>query len=266
VPFGFRGLACQDGARVQQRLPRLLDDTILFAHRGARAHAPENTIAAFELALEMGATGLESDVWLTRDGVPVLIHDGELGRRLRKRKIADMRREELPPHIPTLDELIDACGTDYELSLDLKSAQAGQPVINVVGARSADLLRRTWLCHPDLSVLAALRPSNPRVKLVHSTRITRLVDGAERHAARLADADIDCVNMRKDDWNGGLVALFHRFERAVFAWDLQFEHELRAAIRMGCDGMFSDWVDLMTTVYRDELESPETEQAGSDTN
>ena len=47
-----------------------------FAHRGARAHAPENTLAAFSLALEMGATALESDVWLTADGVAVLDHDG----------------------------------------------------------------------------------------------------------------------------------------------------------------------------------------------
>ena len=49
---------------------------LLFAHRGASANAPENTIAAFELALGLGATGLESDVWLTADGVAVLDHDG----------------------------------------------------------------------------------------------------------------------------------------------------------------------------------------------
>ena len=50
-----------------------------FAHRGARAHAPENTLEAFRLALRLGATGLESDVWLTADGVAVLDHDGAVG-------------------------------------------------------------------------------------------------------------------------------------------------------------------------------------------
>ena len=50
---------------VQQRLPSLLDRPIMFAHRGARAHAPENTLEAFALGLRLGATGLESDVWLT---------------------------------------------------------------------------------------------------------------------------------------------------------------------------------------------------------
>ena len=169
---------------MQQRLPTLLDSAITFAHRGARAHAPENTIAAFQLALEWGARGLESDVWITRDGVAVLEHDGILGRRPRRRRIADMRRDELPAHIPSLADLIDACGTDYHLSLDLKAAQAGQIVIDTIGGRSADMVRRTWLCHPDLAVLAALRPSHREVKLVHSTRLNRLVDGPERHAAR----------------------------------------------------------------------------------
>ena len=61
---------------MQQRLPSLLDHPIAFAHRGARAHAPENTIEAFKLGLRLGATGLESDVWLTADGIPVLDHDG----------------------------------------------------------------------------------------------------------------------------------------------------------------------------------------------
>src|SRR6476619_1442690 len=67
---------------VQQRLPSLLDDPIAFGHRGARAHAQENTLESFALALRLGATGLESDVWLTTDGVPVLDHDGVVRRRM----------------------------------------------------------------------------------------------------------------------------------------------------------------------------------------
>src|SRR6185436_7833703 len=55
--------------------PSLLDPPIGFAHRGARAHAPENTLDAFALALRLGATGLETDLWLTADGIPVLDHD-----------------------------------------------------------------------------------------------------------------------------------------------------------------------------------------------
>ena len=90
---------------MQQRLTALRDPPIAFAHRGARAHARENTLAAFQLALRLGATGLESDVWLTADGVPVLDHDGVVRAGLRTRPIGTLARAELPPHIPSLAEL-----------------------------------------------------------------------------------------------------------------------------------------------------------------
>src|ERR1700730_7938211 len=96
----------------------LLRPPIGFAHRGARAHAPENTLPAFQLALRLGATGLESDVWLPAAGAAVLDHDGQIGL-LRKRPIATFNRSQLPSHIPTLAELYAACGADFELSLDI---------------------------------------------------------------------------------------------------------------------------------------------------
>lgn len=237
---------------MQQRLPSLLAAPITFAHRGARADAPENTIAAFQLALERGAAGLESDVWLTRDGVAVLEHDGVIGKR-RKRRIAELGRDELPPHIPSLSDLLDACGTGYHLSLDVKDPRSGEVVIETIAARSPELLERTWLCHPDVEYLQALRPRDGTVRLVNSTRLARMTEGPERRAARLAAAGIDGVNLHRQDWNGGLVALFHRFARTAFAWDLQFEHELRPAIRMGIDGVYCDYVERMVAAFEAEI-------------
>ena len=237
---------------MQQRLPSLLDVPITFAHRGARSFAPENTIAAFQTALDRGVSGLESDVWVTADGVPVLVHDGVLGK-VRKRRIADLRRSELPAHIPALADLIAVCGIGYELSLDLKDDHAGSAVLDVVATAAPDLMGRTWLCHPDVDVLIALRPRDGDVKLMNSTRLQRLTEGPERRAARLAEFAIDGINLRKDDWNGGLVALFHRFDRVAFAWDLQFDHELRPAFRMGIDGVYSDHVDRMLAAFAAEL-------------
>lgn len=241
----------------QQRLPSLLDPPVMFAHRGARAHAPENTIEAFELALKLGATGLESDVWLTADGEVVLDHDGEVKRgRLRKVPIGRLRRDELPEHIPTLSELLVTCGTDVHLSLDLKAPDTGEAVIEVLQRDAPDLLERTWLCHPDVEALVALRAVDDRIRLVNSTRLAKLTDGPERRAARLADQGIDGINLRNLDWNGGLVALFHRFERTAFSWDLQFEHHLRPAYRMGMDAVYSDHVDRMYEAFRAELGTP----------
>jgi len=101
--------------------------TVLFAHRGARAHERENTLPAFELAVRLGATGLESDVWVTADGVAVLDHDGVVGGRLRRRPIAAVDRSELPDHIPSLEDLYRTVGVDLPLSLDVKDAAAFEP-------------------------------------------------------------------------------------------------------------------------------------------
>nr|WP_085991969.1 glycerophosphodiester phosphodiesterase [Oceanobacillus senegalensis] len=54
--------------------------TTVFAHRGASKYAPENTLPAFELAYEMGAEGIETDVQLTKDNIPILIHDENIKR------------------------------------------------------------------------------------------------------------------------------------------------------------------------------------------
>ena len=230
---------------MQQRLPSRLGTPIGFAHRGARAHARENTVEAFALALKLGATGLESDVWLTSDGVAVLDHDGVVRHGRRKRTIGIVPRDELPEHVPTLAELFVTCGTDFHLSLDLKQDGIGDAVIAVVRDHAPDLLERLWLCHPKVDELAALRGADAAVKLVNSTRVAHMRNGAERRAASLAELGIDAVNLHHTEWSGGLVALFHRFDRTAFAWDLQFEHTLRPIIRMGIDGVFSDHVDVM---------------------
>lgn len=241
---------------MQQRLPSLLDAPLAFAHRGARAHAPDNTIESFELALRLGANGLESDVWLTADGVAVLDHDGSFGPRWRRRSIARLDRRDLPPHVPSLDELLDACGSDYHLSLDLKDAAAAPAVLEVLGRRAPDLVERTWLCHPDRRVLADVQQRSSAVRLIESTRLRHLSEGPERRAATLAAAGIHGINLHHTDWNGGLVTLFHRFGLVAFGWDLQFEHVLRAGLRMGLDAVYSDHVDVMVDAYRAEIGRP----------
>jgi glycerophosphoryl diester phosphodiesterase len=69
---------------------------LIIAHRGASAYAPENTLAAIRLAVELGSDGVEIDVQLARDGVPVVIHDETLMRYVRrKERIADLTSREL---------------------------------------------------------------------------------------------------------------------------------------------------------------------------
>ena len=219
---------------------------IAFAHRGARAHAPENTIEAFQLARRLGATGLESDVWVTADGVAVLDHDGIVKTALRRREIRDVRRGQLPSHVPTLAELYESCGTDYELSLDLKDPAALDAVL--FDARAFGAADRLWLCDHQWERLAGWRTKAKDLRLVDSTRLKRLKEGPERHAANLSASGIDAINMHYSDWTGGLTTLFHRFDLFTFGWDAQHERILRDLVSWQIDGVYCDDVEQMMAV------------------
>jgi glycerophosphoryl diester phosphodiesterase len=227
------------------RVPATVQPPYAFAHRGASAHAPENTLEAFTLALRLGATGVESDVWLTADGEAVLDHDGVVGGRLRRQAIRTRSRAELPPHIPTLADLYAACGTDLQVSLDVKDTEAFDAVIAVARAAGGDALPRLWLCHPRWEQLVEWRGRCDEVRLVDSTRLDRLKGGPERRAATLAAKGIDAVNMHHLDWTGGLTTLFHRFGVLAFGWDAQSPRVLGELIDAGIDGVYSDHVDRM---------------------
>ncbi len=229
----------------------LLRPPLAFAHRGARAHAPENTLDSFKLGLKLGATGLESDVWLTKDGEAVLDHDGVIRSGLRRRAIADLNRAQLPPHIPALSELYDACGSDFALSLDVKDPAALDATL--AAANAAGAAEQLWLCHHDWRLVETWRTRSDAVKLVDSTRLRRIAEGPERRAATLADVGIDALNMHWTDWNSGLVTLLHRFERVTFAWDAQQPRALALTFAYGIDGVYSDHVDRLVSALEDQI-------------
>lgn len=226
---------------------------VLFAHRGARAHAPDNTIESFALAVKLGATGLETDAWSTSDGQVVLDHDG-LARRLPRRAISATPRSELKSHIPTLDELFEQIGTELPLSIDVKDEDVFAPLLDVV--RRYDATDNVWLCHPDIDVLQRWRDLAPDARLVNSTSLDSLPRGPEMRAAELSSARIDAINLRQHQWTGGLTTLFHRFDVLCFGWDAQHERQIARLIDMGIDALYSDYVDRMVAVaatFADEL-------------
>lgn len=226
------------------RLSPLLPRPIGFAHRGARAHAPENTLEAFDLALRLGATGLESDVFVTADGVAVLDHDGELGRWPRKRPFREVQRAELPEHVPSLAEFYDHVGTDHEVSLDVKDPAAFDALVDTARNAGGDAEAKLWLCHPNYEQLREWR-EHTSARLVDSTRLSRIKEGPERRANELRNLGIEAVNLRLPDWHGGLVTLFHRYDRIAFGWDAQHAREIAQLVDAGIDGVFSDHVDRL---------------------
>lgn len=230
---------------MKTRYAPLAAPAILFAHRGARTLERENTIAAFRLAAQLGATGLESDAWLSRDGRVVLDHDGR-HRRFPRKWIKDTDAADLARHIPTLEEFYESVGTDLPLSLDVKDPAAFAPT--VAAARESGAQRRLWVCHSDPGLLSQWRLLDPEVRLVNSTALRRLPHGPERRAAELSSAGVEAVNLRQNEWTAGLVALFHRFEVLAFAWDAQYERQLASLIDIGIDAVYSDDVERMVAV------------------
>ncbi|MEM9465750.1 MAG: glycerophosphodiester phosphodiesterase, partial [Actinomycetota bacterium] len=206
---------------------------VLFAHRGAKAHARDNTIDAFELAVRLGTTGMETDAWVTRDGEVVLDHDG-VHRRFPRRWIRDVERADLRTHIPTLGEYYAAVGTELPLSVDVKDTDTFAPMVEI--ARRHGALDRLWVCHRDLDVLRRWRDEAPDARLVNSTALDDMEFGPERRASELAAARIDAVNLRQQYWTGGLTTLFHRFDVLCFGWDAQHERQCVHACCCCVDG------------------------------
>jgi len=229
-------------------------EPIGFAHRGARAECRDNTLASFERALQLGARALETDVWLSADGAVVLDHDGWVRNGWRRRAVATVARADLPGHIPTLTELYERCGSDFELSVDVKAADGAPALIRTARRRGA--AGRLWICSPDQHRLMAWRGIDDAVHLVHSPpslrtvvsgrtpagRVPQLLAG---HARRLYRAGVAALNLHQQSWTLAGVRAVQGEGVAAFAWDAQTESTLARLVGFGVDALYCDDVRLM---------------------
>jgi glycerophosphoryl diester phosphodiesterase len=116
---------------------------LIYAHRGASAEFPENTLAAFRRALELGVYGIELDLHLSSDGVPVVIHDETVDRTTDGSGAVgsmtlDALRELNAGHgerIPTLAEVLDLVGDQLHVDVEVKAAAAADAVLAEAAAR-----------------------------------------------------------------------------------------------------------------------------------
>ncbi len=105
---------------------------LVIAHRGFHTAVPENTLAAFEAAVTLGANGIETDVRISRDGLPVLIHDRVIAS---KQAVADLTHDEIEQavghKVPTLDEALERF-PGILWNIEIKTTQALPLVIGVL--------------------------------------------------------------------------------------------------------------------------------------
>jgi glycerophosphoryl diester phosphodiesterase len=155
----------------------------VIGHRGAAAYAPENTLASFREARRRGATWVEIDVKLTRDGVPVIMHDSSLKRTMGiDRLVAEMLRADLPRDVPTFEEAI-ACFAEQGLGCNVEIKPCEGREAETARATVATL-RRSW-------------PAQLPPPLLSSFKAASLV-AAREAAPELARAIL--LEEIKDDW------------------------------------------------------------------
>lgn len=207
-----------------------------FAHRGgARARHLQNTLAAFRQSLEAGATGIESDVALTADGVPVLIHPGVLARL--RRPVSRLRRDQLPEHVPTVEDVYREFGSRLDLSFDMAAPSAAERVVAI--ARRHGDPSRLWLTYWRLGVVTEWSRRYPDVRLVFPMLLLR-TRGSERRVARLKAAGVDALNLYHRGCMPSRAALVHGSGLLLFGWGARTGERAARAFRNGADGVFCD--------------------------
>ena len=229
---------------------------LVIAHRGASGERPENTLGAFERAVELHADMIETDLHLTRDGVVVIHHDASLARLGGRGEIRDYTAAELVgldaargkgpvERIPTLLDLLDRMGARMEFNLELKVGESAPYqgietlVLAAVAARSL-LPRMLFYCFED-SVLDRLRASSPEARiavLVSARKPGRVLERAARVGAEAVNPHISLVDR-------AFVADAHAAGLRVYPYTANEEDEMSRLLDCGVDGVITNHPDRL---------------------
>jgi glycerophosphoryl diester phosphodiesterase len=217
-----------------------------FGHRGARGHAPENTVRSVRRALELGADGVEVDVHFTA-GQLVVIHDDTLERttnghgRVAKKSFAYLRSLDAGSGepIPTLAEIFDAVNRRAVINVELKGPHTAAPVVALIAEYTN---RRGW-SYDDFLVSsfdhARIREAR---QLCPEIRIGALIEKTPRGLAKFAeDLGAWSVHAGKRRVTPKLVADAHRRGLKVFVFTVNEPKDIARMRTLGVDGVFSDF-------------------------
>jgi glycerophosphoryl diester phosphodiesterase len=227
----------------------------VIAHRGAKHACPENTHVAFERALAEGADGIELDLRLSADGVPVVFHDhtlrklGQAGRRLSALTLAELRGRDFGAWfdpafagepIPTLAEVLARYAPRTELCLELKTAR--DPV------RNAELVARTLRAVREAGASEAVRilcfdAGLLRDAHAQAPRLRYVLNALGPEAALRAAAELPWLHGIDVDirWlTPAAGARLRAGERTLMSYTCNTEAQLRAACAAGAGAVITN--------------------------
>ena len=222
----------------------------IIAHRGASREAPENTIAAFRRAQQLGADGIELDVHLTTDGVLVVHHDampraspspklaGKALHELSWSEVALFRVNGAP--IPRLEEVLDAVGSSLNIYCELKGAGTTAAACALL-AGGAPRHAVHGFDHRQVARAEGLAPQLPRGVLEVSYHVQPLSGLASVHARDLWQ-----------QWemiDHALVNDAHALGARIVAWTVNDAAPMSALAALGVDALCTDDVALARTLF-----------------
>jgi glycerophosphoryl diester phosphodiesterase len=228
---------------------------VVFAHRGAAARAPENTLAAFELAAAEGADAVELDAKLTADGHIVVFHDRTLERttdgtgRLAQKTLAELRTLDAGSHfsaefrgekIPLLEEVFDAVGKKVLINVELTNyATPADDLVSRVCALvqmcglEARVIFSSFL-PTNLSRARSLLPGVPRGLLAF-----RGWKGAWARSFGFSFGDYAALHPFFTDVDAQEVRRVHRLGRRIHVWTVSEAQDILNLKNWGADGIFT---------------------------
>jgi glycerophosphoryl diester phosphodiesterase len=252
----MRALRDADSARASLAAWRRPGSSVVVVgHRGAAGHRPENTLSSFEAALELGADAIELDVHLSRDGMPIVIHDHAVDRTTNGHgPVAELTVGELKGlevrgggKIPTLDEVLRWARGRTRVVIELKGSENPNLVPTTLArVHEFGLVEDTLLISFDHLALKLARASESRIR-TGALYFGRLVDSIS--VAIASGADALCPQWSTVD--ARLVAEARSAGLAVCVWTANEPDDVRAALALGIDGLTSDYPDRVRAIERE---------------
>jgi glycerophosphoryl diester phosphodiesterase len=211
---------------------------LLLGHRGARHDAPENTFAAFDLALDHGAHGFEFDVRRTRDEKTIICHDPRFHRLVIRRQTLKQLRAAgaSPKHMPpTLEGVLERYGRSAFLNIEVKVRGVEELVASAV--KSA---------RPQRYFISSFLPGViRRLHALDSSLVLGALAQTRWQLRRWRFLPVSCVVPHYRLLSRRLVERLHAADKTVITWTVNKRSQMLRAAAMGVDGIISDDTRLL---------------------